>query len=153
MDAVPERAPEIATKVRPLVKAVLRNGATRVMDKSTDEKDPAHTMIGDLQCHHFAFALPAGARDIKVRMTTPSSHRLSLRLAQDTFAFKEDAQYALEDGTGVKELKFDSLPAGTWYIGVQCEDTVTATKDTNEYIYTNKDVLNGVPYTISVTWR
>jgi len=135
------------------VKAVLRNGATRVMDKSTDEKDPAHTMIGDLQCHHFAFALPAGARDIKVRMTTPSSHRLSLRLAQDTFAFKEDAQYALEDGTGVKELKFDSLPAGTWYIGVQCEDTVTATKDTNEYIYTNKDVLNGVPYTISVTWR
>lgn len=135
------------------VKAVLRNGSVRVMDKSTSDNDPDYTMVGDLQCHHFAFALPAGAKNVRIRLTTTSSHRLSLRLAQDTFAFKEDAQYAAEGDAKEKELKFETLPAGTWYIGVQCEDTVKATKGTNEFTYKEKDVLNGVPYTISLTWE
>ena len=135
------------------LKAVLRNGQTRVMDKSTKENDPAYTMIGDLQCHHFAFALPEGARDINITMRTDSKFNLSLRLAKDTYAFREDAEYRVENISSTKKLHFDSLPAGIWYIGVQCEDTVTATKNTNQYDYTNTEVLNGVPYSISINWK
>lgn len=135
------------------VKAVLRNGQTRTMDKGTNDNDPDYTMIGDLQCHHFIFVLPEDAKDINITMSTTSKFNLSLRLAKDTYAFKEDAQYKVENTSALKTLHFDTLPAGTWYIGVQCEDTVTATKNTNRYDYTNTDVLNGVPYSISVNWK
>ncbi len=135
------------------LKAVLRNGQIRVMNKSTKDNDPAYTMIGDLQCHHFAFALPEGARDINITLSTDSKFNLSLRLAKDTYAFREDAEYRVENTSSTKKLHFDSLPAGIWYIGVQCEDTVTATKNTNQYDYTDTEVLNGVPYSISINWK
>ncbi len=134
------------------VKGILRNGVVRQMTKSTTDKDPAYTKIGDKQCHHFAFALPQGARNIKVRLEALDDFNLSLRLAEGTFAFKEDAQYKVENTDKVKELSFGTLPKGTWYVGVQCEDTVTSTVVSTGLKYTNTDVLNGVPYTISVSW-
>ena len=79
---------------------------------------------------------------------------LSLRLAKDTFAFKEDAQYSVENTDLVKELKFDSLSKGTWYVGVQCEDTVNQTFGKYGIAYSGKTaVLNGVPYSITVSWE
>lgn len=135
------------------VKTVLENAQRWDMTKGTLDNDPLHTMIGDLQCHHFAFSLPKKARDIRVRLEVLSGHRLSLRLAQGTYAFREDAQYSVEDGRLVKELYFDKLPSGVWYIGVQCEDTVTVKPDKVCDVYENTDVLNGVPYRISVSWN
>lgn len=135
------------------VKTVLDNAQCWDMTKGTLDNDPSHTMIGDLQCHHFAFSLPKKARDIRVRLEVLSGHRLSLRLAQGTYAFREDAQYSVEDGRLVKELYFDKLPSGVWYIGVQCEDTVTVKPDKVCDVYENTDVLNGVPYRISVSWN
>ena len=134
------------------VKGILRNGVVRRMTKSTTDNDPAYTKIGDKQCHHFAFAVPQGARNIKVRLEALDNFNLSLRLAQGTFAFKEDAQYKVENTDKVKELSFDTLPKGTWYVGVQCEDTVTSTVVSTGLKYTNTAVLNGVPYTVSVSW-
>lgn len=135
------------------VKGILHNGEVRSMTKSTEDQDPAFTKVGDKQCHHFAFALPSGARNIKVRMESLEGFNISLRMAQGTFAFKEDAEYAVENSDSVKELTFDTLPKGTWYVGVQCEDVPETGKDEYGIIYTgNTAVLNGAPYKISVTW-
>ncbi len=134
------------------VKGILSNGELRRMTKSTEDDDPAFTKIGDRQCHHFAFALPKKARNVVVRVESLEGYELSLRLANGTFAFKEDAQYAAEGREKVKELKFDELPAGTWYVGVQCEETVHATQTETHFIYNNTAILNGAPYTVSVKW-
>ncbi|MCQ2138039.1 MAG: hypothetical protein MJY60_04975 [Bacteroidales bacterium] len=133
-------------------KGILSNGEMRRMTKSTEDNDPAHTKIGDKQCHHFVFALPKKARNIEIRLESLENYELSLRLAQGTFAFKEDAKYAAEGKELVKTLKFDELPAGTWYIGVQCESTVEATPTKTHVAYNNTAILNGAPYTISVKW-
>ena len=135
------------------VKGILHNGEVRNMTKSTEDRDPAFTKVGDRQCHNFAFALPAGAKNIRVRLESLKGFKLSLRMAQGTFAFKEDAQYAVENTESVKELRFKTLPEGTWYVGVQCEETVGTDVDIYGTIYTgNLAVLNGAPYRISVTW-
>lgn len=134
------------------VKTVLGNGEHWDMTKGTADNDPAHTMIGDLQCHNFAFSLPRKARNVKVRLEVLNSHNLSLRLAKGTYAFKEDAQYAVENREPVKELHFEKLPGGVWYIGVQCEDTVWIRHSKEYDTYEDTDVLNGVPYRISVSW-
>ncbi|MBO4571375.1 MAG: hypothetical protein J5699_05575 [Bacteroidales bacterium] len=135
-------------------KGVLRNGEVRLMTKSTEENDPDFTKVGDRQCHHFVFALPEGARNIRVRLESLEGFNLSLRLAEGTFAFKEDAKYSLENGDKVKELSFDKLPAGTWYVGVQCEDAPEVSFGDYGYIYSgNTAVLNGAPYSISVKWE
>ena len=136
------------------VKGVLHNGETRRMTKSTEDNDPAYTKVGDRQCHHFAFALPPAAKNIRVRLESLEGFNLSLRMAKSTFAFKEDAQYARENDAAVKELRFNTLPRGTYYVGVQCEDTVTTSTDKYGTIYTGgTEVLNGAPYTISVSWE
>ena len=133
-------------------KAILSNGEVCKMTKSTEDNDPARTKIGDKQCHHFVFSLPKKARNVVVRLESLENYELSLRLANGTFAFKEDARYSKEGKELVKELKFDELPAGTWYIGVQCEDTVEAKNVGDYYEYSNTAILNGAPYTISVKW-
>ncbi|MCQ2138439.1 MAG: hypothetical protein MJY60_07010 [Bacteroidales bacterium] len=134
------------------VKTVLANGQSWDMTSSTEDNVPEHTKIGDRQCHHFAFALPAKARDIRIRLNVLADHNLSLRLAEGTFAFAEDAQYQVANGSLVKELRFSSLPEGTYYIGVQCEDSVTVEPGRCDS-YGSTDLLNGVPYTISVSWK
>ena len=80
---------------------------------------------------------------------------MSLRLAKGTFAFAEDALYSVENSNLVKEISFDTLEAGTWYIGIQCEDTVTNDPESTYGIsYSGKiAALNGAPYTIQVTWE
>ena len=137
------------------IKGILRNGELRAMTKSTSDADPGHAKVGDKQCHHFAFGLPAGARNIRVRLELLDDFNVSLRLAKGTFAFAEDAQYSVENGDRLKELAFDTLAAGTWYIGVQCEDTVTNDPSSTYGIsYSGKiAALNGAPYTIKVTWE
>ena len=98
-------------------------------------------------------------RDMKSRWgscNTATKHiNLSLMLAEGTFAFKEDAQYSVENGNLVKELTFDTLEKGTWYIGVQCEDTVVNDiNSTYGLSYSGKlAALNGAPYTIQVSWE
>ena len=137
------------------VKAVLRNGEKRQMTRSTSDEDPAHTKIGDRQCHHFVFAQPEGAKNIRIRLESLEDFNLSLRLAKGTFAFAEDATSRVENTDRVKELSFSTLEKGTWYIGVQCEDTVSNNSShTNGISYSGKTaVLNGAPYTIQVIWE
>ena len=111
--------------------------------------------MGDKQCHNFVFGLPDGAKNIRIRLEVKEDFNVSLRLAKGTFAFKEDAQYSVENGNLVKELTFDTLEKGTWYIGVQCEDTVVNDiNSTYGLSYSGKlAALNGAPYTIQVSWE
>ena len=137
------------------VKGILHNGETRQMTCRTEDLKPAYTRIGDKQCHHFVFALPEGARNVRVQLASLEGYNLSLRLAKGTFAFKEDAQYALENTESWKELYWPTLEAGTWYVGVQCESvpTVVTNHGTFGTEYADTGVLNGAPYTIHVSWE
>lgn len=136
------------------VKGQLFNGEVRTMDRSTADNDPEYTCIGDRQCHHFVFSLPKGAREICITLETLRPFNLSLRLANGTFAFKEDAEYSVENEDAVKTLSFDRLPDGLWYVGVQCEETVDCTFGEHGFQYSGRtEVLNGVPYRISVSWK
>lgn len=135
-------------------KTALKNGEVWVMDKTTADRDPQHTMIGDKQCHHFVFALPKGAKDVKIRLESLKDCDLSLYLANGTFAFSDDAQYRVENAESVKELSFDTLEEGLWYIGVQSQETVECEFGDNGFVYSGKTwLLNGVPYSISVSWK
>lgn len=135
-------------------KAALNNGETVMMDKSTCDRDPQHTMIGDMQCHHFVFALPKDARNVHIRLESLKDCKLSLFLANGTFAFREDAQFKVENTESVKELVFDSLEAGLWYVGVQSEETVVCEFGEHGYAYSGKTwLLNGAPYSICVSWE
>ncbi len=136
------------------VKGILHNGEVRYMTKSTEDQDPDYTKIGDKQCHHFVFALPEGAKNVRVRVESLEKYQLSLFLAKGTFAFEDDAQYKSQGVQTGKELYFPTLEAGTWFVGVQCESVPTLVDNHGTYgtVYSNTGILNGAPYTVKVSW-
>ena len=137
----------------PDVKAALVNGQERVMDKSSKDNDPAHAKIGDKQYHHFTVALPNGAKDLTVSLSGDAGYDMNLYLAKDTFALASRAQHAETSKGPTKTLSVSSPEAGTWYVGVECATTVTATKAATGHTYSgNLAVLNGVKYAIKAAW-
>lgn len=136
------------------LKGFLQNGKERVMDKSSEEGDPYFTKIGDLQCHHFVASIPPDAQNIVVRVEGYTDCDLALMMRQGTFAYPGSADYYVADGGSFQELGFQSLAEGLWYISVQCLTTVSIgeTNYGQEYIG-RTDVLNGVPYRLSITWN
>jgi hypothetical protein len=123
------------------------------MDKASGDNDPAHTKIGDKQYHHFTVSLPEGAKELTVALTGDSGYDLNLYVAKDTFAFASQASQS-DTATGTtKTIAVASPGPGTWYIGVECATTVTATKGSSGYTYSgNLAVLNGVKYSIKASW-
>lgn len=141
---------------KPTVKGELKNGQKRVMDKETKDNDPAYTRIGDKQYHHFVVNIPEGAKKIKVKVTSPEYNYIDFNLAMNKgdFAFVKTATYKDITLGAEKVLEFDSLPAGKWYIGVECATTVETVPTDYGVAYKGKlEVLNGIPYTITVTWN
>ena len=137
----------------PDVKATLANGEERVMDKASADNDPAHTKIGDKQYHHFTVSLPDGATNLTVALTADDTYDMNLYAAKDTFAFASRASQSDTAKGANKTLTVASPGAGTWYIGVECATTVTATKASSGYTYSgNLAVLNGVKYSIMASW-
>ena len=136
------------------IKGYLENGRTRVMDKETVDSIPAYTRIGDMQCHHFVVNLPSDAKDISFHLDCPTDTDFRLMLCKDTYAFNSVADYIIDANNGSAELSFPSLSEGLWYVGVQCITTVTTTETEYGQAYIGRtDVLNGVPYTINVSWK
>lgn len=135
------------------VKGVLQNGIRRDMMKTTLDDDPDFTMIGDLQCHHFMFYLPNEAVDVSVNLKSNADVDMTLMLNKETFAYRENAQYK-SNGEGANcSLVFHELTPGLWFVGVQCNTTVTTTETDWGQEYSGRtDVLNGVPYSIKVNW-
>lgn len=136
------------------LKGYLRNGEVRVMDKSSFDNDPAFTRIGDLQTHHFASYIPSNAKDIVVEVSSSSSFDLALMMSQDSFAFFDTAEYIAKEAGAKQRLCFPSIREGLWYIAVQCLTTVTIEQtDYGQAYIENTEVLNGVPYQISINWE
>lgn len=139
----------------PRVKGELKNGETRVMDRNTDDNDPAHAKIGDKQYHHFTVTIPAGAKNIQINLRGGyTQDDLFLTLRKGDFAFAKEADFADVTLGAVKTMTFESLPAGTWYIGVMCDTTVDTVPTDYGTAYTGHlEVLNGIPYTLTVSWE
>lgn len=136
------------------VKGFLKNGVERMMDKTTEEKKPAYTRIGDLQTHHFASYIPSGAKNIRVELSSSSDCDFALMMDHGTYAFSDVAEYQSRIHGSNQQLFFPSLPEGFWFIAVQCLTTVKV-KETDygqEYVG-NLEVLNGIPYQISISWE
>lgn len=144
----------------PDVKASLKNGEVRMMDKSTGDKNPAYTKIGDKQYHHFTVSLPNESNKLTVTLDADDGYDMNLYIAKDTFALAGCADYADTSKGADKTLTVPSLKSGTWYIGVECATTVTAKKvqfgsenKSGAYEYSGKlEVLNGVKYSVKAEW-
>lgn len=141
------------------IKGDLKLNYSRRMDMSTSDNSPAYTRIGDRQYHHFRFIAASDIEDFKLILSGGSSADLHLALRRDDLAWRSDADYVLCNGGSNKEISIKRLPAGTWYVSVYCATTVTATAKTGSsnlayFAYSgNTDVLNGVPYMITITGR
>ena len=135
------------------LKGFLKNGEPRFMEKQTSDCLPAFTRIGDLQTHHFAVYIPSGARDISVLVSSPFDCDLALMMNQDTFDCNM-AEYRSNEPGAIQKLHFASIKEGIWYISVRCLTTVVVEETEYGQNYTGKiEVLNGVPYTISINWN
>lgn len=136
------------------LKGFLKNGEERVMDRRTMDYDPAFTRIGDLQTHHFATFIPSDARNIRVLVDSSSDCDLSLMMCQDTYAFTDNAQYCSNVPGSRQNLSFSTIREGIWYVSVQCLTTVTVKEtDYGQKYVGSKEVLNGIPYRISISWE
>ena len=136
------------------IKGILTNGETRMMDKETSDNFPAYTRIGDLQCHHFVTYIPEEAKSISVSLKGAPGFDLALMMDHDTYAYPDVARYVSNLAGSEKDLSFEHLAPGFWYIAVQCLTTVDVTEGENCQEYSGRtDVLNGVPYSISVSWE
>ena len=136
------------------LKGYLKNGEARVMDKKTSDNKPAFTRIGDLQTHHFAAYIPSGAKNIKVTVNSSSKCDLALMMNQGTYAYSDVAEFCSSVSGANQQLSFSTIPEGIWFIAVQCLTTVTVTETVYGQEYSgNLEVLNGIPYRISISWE
>ncbi len=136
------------------LKGFLKNGEERVMDKKTKDGIPDYTRIGDLQTHHFAAYIPSNAKNIEVKVSSSSKCDLALMMNQGTYAFPDVAEYRSSVSGAKQYLSFPSLREGMWFIAVQCLTTVTVTETNYGQEYSgNLEVLNGIPYRISISWE
>ena len=141
----------------PVLKGVLNPGEERIMDRRTSDSDPGHTMIGDKQYHHFAFDVPKGCSKAVIRLESLKGWRnfdMSLYVSDEGFAFCDVAPWRAV-GEGVdKQIVIDSPASGRYCIGVCCETAVDSQETAYGTQYTGRlDVLNGVPYKISVSFE
>lgn len=136
------------------LKGILENGNPRVMDCLSSAGKPENARIGDKQYHHYRLFIPEGARDIKISVVGDGIHNLELAMSKDGFAWRSDARYLLSQKGSDKELTFKKLEPGVWYVSVYCPDTVSVSFDYKNFEYSGDiTVLNGVPYTISASWK
>ena len=136
------------------LKGFLKNGVERVMDKTTEDKNPSYTRIGDLQTHHFAAYIPPDAKNIRVEVDSPSNCNFALMMNQKTYAFSGTAEYRSSIPGPRQQLVLPTIREGIWYISVQCLTTVTVKEtDYGQEYGGNLEVLNGIPYQISISWE
>lgn len=134
-------------------KAILHNNETISMNKSTSDQDPAHTRIGDLQCHHFVMWIPSGTRKAKITLKPREQFKFALRLAKDSFAYEGSADYQFTGAEGETIVAdIDNINEGQWYICVQCLSVPKATAGPNGTTYSSNAILNGAAYDISLSY-
>jgi len=137
----------------PQIKGSLINGHPREMTKSTSDKDPDFTKIGDKQYHHFTVNIPEDAENFEISLAGNDDYNLFLYLDKNHFAFEGEAQHEIKTAGTNKLFTLPEISAGTWYVGVKCASTVNTELQSWGYQYSGQlEVLNGVPYTITASW-
>lgn len=141
----------------PSVKGKLESGKTRLMNKHTEDNDPAFTRIGDRQYHHFLLDVPKKCKQAVVTLkgiTGEDNFDLTLCANRKEMAFCENASSKDNSKGCNKTLVINKPKAGKWYVSVLCETTVTATTGKHGTVYSGRtDVLNGVPYQLTVSYK
>ena len=136
------------------LKGYLKNGEERVMNKKSTDNKPDYSCIGDLQTHHFATYIPSDAKNIRVELKSSSACDLALMMSPDSFAFDDVAEYCSSAPGANQQLSFPTIREGLWFIGVKCLTTVTVKETDYGQEYVGKtEVLNGIPYRISIRWE
>ncbi|MDD2595087.1 MAG: BPL-N domain-containing protein [Bacteroidales bacterium] len=140
----------------PVVKGNLVNGEPRTMNCSTSDNNPEYTKVGDKQYHHFKVEVPRGVKTLTIKLTPVkgwTNFDLYLFAKHNDFAFNNTADYKDVTLGVAKTMTIDNPAAGTMYISVFCDTTVDSSKTAYGTQYSGRtDVLNGVPYTISVKY-
>ena len=135
------------------VKAHLKNGVIRNMDKRTSDNDPAHTRIGDLQYHHFDFVVRDKPANALIELKGEKGFNFCLYLKKDAPAFQSKADHASTEPGSAKTIKAKLTP-GRWFVGVECTTTIKATLDGCRGFFNysgNTAVLNGAAYQIKLS--
>lgn len=133
------------------LKAELRAGQTREM---TDRSNPAFAPVGDRQYHHFCIDIPKGTAKAVITLEgilDQDDFDLYLFASRTGFAYSDDATWCnILQGVG-KSLEIIAPKPGKYYISVFCATSVTSAMGKYGVEYSGRtDVLNGVPYKISV---
>lgn len=134
----------------PSLKAALKPGDCVKMTRRTCDGAPSRTKIGDLQYHHFIVEVPEGGASVTLNSLKGwTAFDLHLYASPDSFAFASNSPVC-ETSAGVDKALTLTKP-GRWYVSVYCATTVDATETAYGTQYSGRiDVLNGVPYIISV---
>ncbi len=141
----------------PSIKAKLKSGKARLMDKRTEDNNPDFTRIGDRQYHHFTIDIPKKCSQAVITLkgvAGEDNFDLTLCANRKEMAFCENAT-SKETSKGCnKTLVINKPKAGKWYVSVLCETTVTTATGKYGTEYSGRtDVLNGVPYSIQVDYK
>ena len=137
----------------PAVKGELVNGEFRDMVCTASDGRPGYAGIGDKQYHHFTVTLTEPVTNFKLELQSNSDATLYLTMRENDFAWLTDADYLLVQSGATKTLEIPVLPAGKWYIGVYCPETVTTTCAKDKFEVTgNLEALMGIPYYILASW-
>ncbi len=138
------------------IKGFLLNGEPRVMDRFTYEHQPEYTRIGDMQYHHFAVDIPEGARDVTFTLEGAQGSHMTLAVCHDTYAYDDCADFRSTTEGSRHQFTMSRMQPGVWYVSVRCIDQVEVVDNHYGESYRQtavKDLLNGVPYTIGVSWH
>lgn len=140
----------------PKLKGVLKNGQAREMKCRTSDNNPAYSKIGDRQYHHFAVDIPKGTKEVTITLTPMQgwdNFDLYLFANPGSYAYNDNSWYFNVANGVAKELTITKPEVGRLYISVFCATTVDSEPTAYGQQYTGRtDVLNGVPYTISVKY-
>ena len=137
----------------PQLKATLEFGETRTMDRGSGDNQPEFARIGDRQYHHFAFDVSEDDRPTTIMVSSTADVDLHLFLSDSSLAFRKQAAVLNVRPGSTKTIK-RQLATGRWYISVYCATTVKTINDPDSGFHRyvgNRDVLNGVPYTLSLS--
>lgn len=138
----------------PRVKAALAKGEPRIMDKWTHDNQPDFARLGDKQYHHFTYEVPKNCDSLVISLEAVNGWNkfdLYLYANPGDFAFADNAWYRNVDLGVSKTLTIRKPKAGKLFISVFCDTTVeTEMTFYGERYKGRTDVLNGVPYIITV---
>lgn len=137
------------------VKKVLVKGEEYTADKESTANDPLHAKIGDGQYHHFAVGIPASAKNVRFRLEYSGDYDIHLLAKKGTFAFEGNADFRDATSANAKELLLESVEGGTWFFSVHNDSRPQAETDVHgNCLYTGRtELLNGIAYTISISWE